>query len=54
MARNTNDDATPIYTSTRVPPAESSDETASPRIGDETRIAEEPVSVTRVMPAASN
>ena len=44
---------TPMYTSTRVPPEETPDRTASPRAGGESRSADEPVSVARVMPAAT-
>lgn len=52
MTHNMSDDMTPIYTSTRVPPAETPDRTASTQISGESKITDEPISAVRIVPTA--
>lgn len=52
MANKISDDMTTIYTSTRVPPAETPDRTVFTQIGDESKITDEPISAVRVIPTA--
>jgi hypothetical protein len=53
MSRKISETNAPIYTNTRVPPAEDRTQGSSTRTETESQIADEAIAVTRVVSAAS-
>lgn len=53
MSQHTVDDAEPIYTTTRVPPAESAGRVSGPTVDAEPDPDDEPIRIARVMPTVS-